>query len=162
MLEENDVLTDCGIRTIEPNDPPVRFEIRNVRIPTEIIMKSESLREAFNELDWHNEHLTWEISPEAPHFRIKARGTGTTCLVDYPRDCEIFEVFECEQPIKRDYRMKFLQPSLKALTIAKKTKIRINDVGLLSLQHMLPTEDGKFAFVDFFIIPKEADDEESA
>jgi len=32
----------------------------------------------------------------------------------------------------------------------------------LSLQHMLPTEDGKFAFVDFFIIPKEAEDDDES
>jgi len=160
LQEEHDVLTDCGITAVE-GPLPAEFHLRNSEILSKIVMKSPSLRDAFNELDWSNEHLTWEISPEAPHFRLKARGTGTLCQVDYPRESEIFETFECAQPIKRDYRMKFLHPSLKALDIASKTQIRVNAVGLLSLQHMISTDDGNYAFVDFFIVPKEEGDEDS-
>jgi len=160
LQEETDVLTDCGITAVE-GTPPAQFNLRNSEILAKIVMKSSSLRDAFSELDWSNEHLSWELSPEAPYFRLKAIGTGTICQVDYPRDSEIFETFECAQLLKRDYRMKFLHPSLKALEIASKTQIRVNAVGLLSLQHMIPTDDGNFAFVDFFIVPKEDGDEDS-
>jgi len=92
MLEDNDVLTDCGIR---PSDSLqlTRYDIRASQIVVKIIMKSESLCDAFNELDWSSDFLTWEITPDAPHFRLKAQGTGTQCQVDYPKECEIFEVF---------------------------------------------------------------------
>ena len=152
MLEESEVVTDCGIKISDPVTL-TQYNLREADIHTKIIMKSEALKEAFSELDWSNDYLTWEISPEEPHFRIKARGTGTACQVDYPKECEIFELFECSHPVVRDYKMKMIQPCLKALAVAKKTQVRINAVGLLSLQHMIPTEDNQFAFVDFFVVP---------
>lgn len=135
-------------------------------------MQSSSLREAFNELDWSNDFVSWELSPEPPHFRLKvcqfilrfnlyqAQGTGTVCQVDYPQDCEVFESFECLHAIKKDFKMKLLQPCLKALSLATRTQVRMNELGLLSLQHMIPTQDGQFAFVDFFIVSMDDEDSE--
>jgi len=161
MLEENEVLTDCGIR---PNDSLslTKYDIKAYPIVAKIIMKSESLCDAFNELDWSSDFLTWEISDEAPHFRLKAQGSGTLCQVDYPSDCEVFETFECMKASANEYKMKLLQPCLSALKLAKKTQIRINEQGLLSLQHMIATEDSQhYVFVDFFICSMEGDDESS-
>jgi len=158
MIEENDVLTDCGIHPSEPL-PLTQFNIHTAEVISILVMKSQSLRDAFNELDWSNDFLTWELSPNAPHFRLKAQGTGTMCQVDYPQDCEVFNSFECTRAIKKDFKMKLLQPCLKALTIAERTQVRMNELGLLSLQHMILTVDGQYAFVDFFIMPM--DDEES-
>ena len=33
-------------------------------------------------------------------------------------------------------------------------------LGLLSLQHMIQTEDGMFAFVDFFVLPMEQEEDD--
>jgi len=165
MLEDskNDVLTDCGIRPIDSLHLS-KYDIKSSKILTKIVMKSEALYDAFNELDWSSDYLTWEISPEFPHFRLKSQGTGTLCQVDYPKDSpEIFETFEVTEPNSHEYKMKLLHPCLKALAIAKKSKIQINEQGLLSLQHMIgPLEgsmqDNHFAFVDFFICCMEGDE----
>lgn len=142
MLEENDVLTDCGIRPSEPL-PLTKYDIRSAEVLSKIIMtvcqltwrlltvQSQALREAFNELDWSNDFVTWELSPHAPHFRLKAQGSGTMCQVDYPEDCEVFESFECTRAIKKDFKMKLLQPCLKALALAKRTQVRMNEVCLM-------------------------------
>eukprot|EP01127_Copromyxa_protea_P016009 TRINITY_DN4698_c0_g1_i3.p1 TRINITY_DN4698_c0_g1~~TRINITY_DN4698_c0_g1_i3.p1 ORF type:complete len:174 (-),score=19.66 TRINITY_DN4698_c0_g1_i3:258-779(-) len=158
MLEDNDVLTDCGVRPSEAIST-TKYDIRSADVVSKIVMKSQALRDAFNELDWSNDFVTWELSPHPPHFRLKAQGTGTMCQVDYPQDCEVFDSFECTRAIKKDFRMKLLQPCLKALAVATRTQVRMNELGLLSLQHMISTADGQFTFVDFFIVS--LDDEES-
>jgi len=158
MLEENDVLTDCGLRTIEveQTDYPV-FNLRATEIFTKIIIKSESLRDAFNELDWSNSTVILKVSPSAPNFRLSTSGTGASCQVDYFQESEVFESFECKQAQSFEYKLKLLQPCIKALAVSKKTQVRINTDGLLSLQHMIQTEDGQLSFVDFFIVPQELD-----
>jgi len=46
-----------------------------------------------------------------------------------------------------------------SLTQATRTKIRINQVGLLFIQHMIKCEDNKtVSFVDFFVLPEESDE----
>lgn len=70
----------------------------------------------------------------------KAHGSGASCVVDYPKDSEIFEVFESYYRCDFKYRMDLLVhslamrfiwlqiPCLKALAVAKKTQVRINAV----------------------------------
>jgi cell cycle checkpoint protein len=158
MLEENDVLTDCGIRTLEA-EPTLTFNLRSYPIISKIIINSDSLKEAFSEMDWSSTAMTWFVSPNAPYFRLSTHGTGTSCEVDYPKDSEVFEVFQCSETQQFMYKMKFLQMSVKALAVAKKTQIRINQQGLLSLQHMITTDDGQTSFVDFFFVPMDEDEE---
>lgn len=139
MIEDNDVLTDCGIRPSEPLSV-TKYDIRSAEVLSKIIMKvraswlyfscfqSSALRDAFNELDWSNDFVKWELSPQAPNFRLQAQGTGTMCQVDYPQDCEVFESFECSRAISKDFKMKLLQPCLKALALATRTQVRMNEV----------------------------------
>lgn len=156
-MTHSDVLTDCGIRTFDAFTP-LRYDIRSGALSCRLIMKSSALRAAFEELDWSNDVVEWSVLTEAPWFRLESRGAGATCIVDHPRDCDSFEHFEVTTPVKVQYRAKLLQPTLKALAIARKTQVRINALGLLSLQHLVATDDGQTAFVDFFVVPKEEAD----
>jgi cell cycle checkpoint protein len=160
MLEENDVLTDCGIRTLDA-EPLMNFNLRGAPIISKVIMNAESLKDAFGELDWNNTSVNWSISPNIPYFRLTTDGVGGSCQVDYPKDSEVFEVYECQQIQEFVYKMKILQPCIKALANAKKTLIRINQDGLLAFQHMIQAEDGATSFVDFYVVPLEGDDEEN-
>eukprot|EP01120_Amphizonella_sp_Union-15-10_P008736 TRINITY_DN3190_c1_g1_i1.p1 TRINITY_DN3190_c1_g1~~TRINITY_DN3190_c1_g1_i1.p1 ORF type:complete len:165 (+),score=30.91 TRINITY_DN3190_c1_g1_i1:463-957(+) len=161
MIEEdNDVLTDCGIRTLEhlnTTENPI-FDINASDIVATVIMKSDSLRDAFNELDWSNSSVVLTVSSHTPHFRLSTSGTGASCQVDYPQDSEVFESFECKTTQIFEYKMKLLQPCVKALSGALKTQIRLNAQGLLSFQHILKTDDGQQCFVDFFIVPMDVSD----
>uniref|UniRef100_A0A6B2LCN0 Checkpoint protein n=1 Tax=Arcella intermedia TaxID=1963864 RepID=A0A6B2LCN0_9EUKA len=160
LLEENDVTTDCGIRTVDFVKRPLKFDASRKNKVVRIVMQSENLKEALNELDWNNDYLTWHISSDPPLFRLRTKGTGTTCFVDYPTDSEIFEEFECDEATTRHYSMKYIKPCLRALSLAKKTQIMITNVGLLFLQHLIQTDDAPITFVDFYIPPKELNEDE--
>lgn len=158
MLEENDVLTDCALRTLEA-EHVTTYNIRSAEIVSKIVMKSDSLRDAFNELDWSNNSCSWFLANEAPYFRLATDGSESSCQVDFPKDSQVFELFESVKPAEFYYKLKHLQPCVKSLSYAKKTQIRVNSEGLLSMQHMIVHEDGNTSFIDFYILPLDMNDE---
>ncbi len=95
------------------------------------------------------------LSPSAPYFRLSTNAPSGSCEVDYPHDSEIFEDFNCQQTQSNVYKLTMLQPAVKSLGIAQKSKLRMSANGLLSLQHMIkvgrPGAE-KTAYVDFFVI----------
>ena|SRR5690554_5522243 len=123
-------------------------------------MEAEYLKEAFNELDWSSSEVTILLSPDAPYFRLSTVGPTGSCQVDYPKDSEVFESFECEVTQANTYRLSLLQPAVKALALSHKTQLRMNQVGILSLQHLIKNEDKNISFVDFFIAPEEGEEED--
>jgi cell cycle checkpoint protein len=158
-LTENDVITDVGLRTIAAEEL-LNFNFRSSPVLNKVIVQPAScLKEAFNELDWSSQNVTVLLSPDPPYFRLSTQGTAGSCQVDYPKDSEAFEAFECQELQMFTYKLKSLQPSVKALNQAVKTQMRLNARGLLSLQHMIKS-DNHTSFVDFFIVPNEpgADD----
>jgi len=154
MLEEGGVLSTCSLRTLQSEELQI-FNFRGSPITNKIIMEAEYLKDAFNELDWTSAQVTILISPDAPHFRLSTIGPSGSCQVDYPKDSEVFETFECTTTETHSYKLSLLQPAVKALSLATKTQLRINEVGLLSLQHMIKSEEKNISFVDFFISPEE-------
>eukprot|EP01087_Luapelamoeba_hula_P021465 TRINITY_DN7512_c0_g1_i2.p1 TRINITY_DN7512_c0_g1~~TRINITY_DN7512_c0_g1_i2.p1 ORF type:complete len:130 (-),score=24.90 TRINITY_DN7512_c0_g1_i2:201-590(-) len=120
-------------------------------------MKSECLKEALNELDWSSDVLTVLLSPDPPYFRLTTSGPSGSCQVDYPKDSEAFEGFDCTQTQAFNYKMKLLQPTAKALSMSTKTSARMNERGILNFQHLYQGDDGETSFVDFFILPLEED-----
>jgi len=158
LLEDNGVRTDCGLRTLE-YDGVLNFDFAGVAIPNKVIMKSDSLKEALNELDWSSDILTVLLSPDPPYFRLTTSGPSGSCQVDYPKDSEVFEGFDCTSTQSYNYRLKMLQPTVKALALSTKTSVRMNERGVLNFQHMYQSEDNETSFVDFYIV---ALDEETA
>ena len=68
--------------------------------------------------------------------------------IDYPKDSDVIEDFECTQTQSNTYSMKLIQPTIKALSVAKKTQLRMNQHGLLSIQLMIKNENGtKFGMI---------------
>jgi len=155
MLEEGGVVTNCGLKTLEP-EIISHFNFRGSPIPNKIIMEAEYLKDAFNELDWSSTHVNIHISPDPPYFRLSTAGPSGSCQVDYPKDSEVFEAYECDAEISFTYKLSNLQPAVKALNISTKTQLRINQIGILSLQHLIKNEDKNISFVDFFIAPEES------
>jgi len=77
-LEEGGVLTDCSIQTQEP-DETLDFDFSSAEVLNKIIMKSECLKEAFNELDMTSEVLQILMSPDNPYLRLSTFGhAGST------------------------------------------------------------------------------------
>lgn len=137
-------------------EPLQSFNFRAVPIQNKVIVDAEHLRDAFDELDWSCPQVNVVLAPESPYFRLSTVGSVATCQIDYPKD--EFETFECGQTQSNNYKMSLVQPAIRALGRANKTQIRVNDIGVLSFQHMI-RNDNKITFVDFFILPDENPDD---
>ncbi|KXJ27827.1 cell cycle checkpoint protein RAD1 [Exaiptasia diaphana] len=161
MLEEGGVLTDCSIQTEEP-DETLDFDFSSANVLNKIIMKSECLREAFDELDMTSEVLQILMSPDNPYFRLSTFGYAGSTHSDFPKDCDMVESFECEQTQTNRYKINLLKPSTKALHLSSKISIRMDDRGFLSLQYMIVNDDGQVCFVEYLCAPDEEmeDDED--
>ena len=159
------ISTECLLRTFisEQNQS---FDFKNDFSTTEIhnksLLKSESLKDAFNELDWSTGYMTIVMSPDPPNFRISTTGPQGSCQVDYPREAEAFETFESKETQTLTFKLEFLKPCIKALSHATKTQLKLNEKGMLSLKHMITSEDKQHTFVDFFLLPSQDDDDENS
>jgi len=179
LLEQNEVTTDCKLATSDPDIAdfsvfqlnPQRLQVMILFLiisllilfffKTKIVIKSESLKDAFNELDWSSSTVDFHVSKnEEPNFRLATSGTGATCCVDYLKDSEALLEFSCEGTHTFHYKIKYVQPCLKALAVAKRTRIRIDTRGLLSLEYIIGVDETVFNFVEFNIlaIEPEGDD----
>ncbi|KAJ3187439.1 ssDNA endodeoxyribonuclease [Gaertneriomyces sp. JEL0708] len=155
ILEEKGVITVCKILTEEAeplSDLPVIFG--GSPVIGKVIMKSDWLRDAFSELDGTADTVTLYISPQAPFFRVAATGLAGDAQMDYPKDTDVIESFQCTKPALNTYRFKSLQPSLKALAVSSKTSIRVTDHGFLSLQFLVMLNDKDMTLVEYILSPE--------
>ena len=66
---------------------------------------------------------------------------------------DIYVLFQCQSDTSYSYSSSSIQLSMKALPIAKETYIRINNEGMLSIQHQLKeTNRGHDTFIDFLLL----------
>ncbi|XP_023563244.1 cell cycle checkpoint protein RAD1 [Octodon degus] len=154
FLEEGGVVTVCKINTQEPEET-LDFGFGNANVTSKIILLSEGLREAFSELDMTSEVLQITISPDKPYFRLSTFGNAGSSHLDYPKDCDLMETFQCNQTQVNRYKLSLLKPSTKALVLSCKVSIRTDDRGFLSLQYLIKNEDGHTCFVDYYCSPDE-------
>ncbi|WAR02993.1 RAD1-like protein [Mya arenaria] len=154
ILEEDGVLTDCSIKTLEP-DEVLDFNFCSTNVVNKIIMKSECLKEAFNELDMTSDVLEFLMSPDAPHLRLSTFGNAGSTTSDFPKDSDMVESFQCSQTQTNRYKVSLLKPSVKALALSSRVSIRTDNRGFLSLQYMIKNEDGQVCFVEYYCAPDE-------
>ena len=154
LVDDSGVLTDCSVKTQESEDL-VDLNFSGEDVMNKIIMKSASLRDAFQELDMSSEVIQILMSPDAPFFRITTFGYGGTSHVDYTKDSEVIETFECQSTQSNRYKTTLLKPSTKALTASSKVSIRMDFRGFLSMQYMIVNEDQQICFVEYMCSPDE-------
>lgn len=158
ILEEDGVLTDCSIKTLDP-DEVLDFNFSSTNVINKIIMKSECLKEAFSELDMTSDVLEFLMSPDTPHFRLSTFGNAGSTFSDFPKDSDMMESFQCAQTQTNRYKVSLLKPSVKALALSSRVSIRTDNRGFLSLQYMIKNEDGQVCFVEYYCAPDEDIDE---
>ncbi|KAL8278047.1 hypothetical protein RQP46_009507 [Phenoliferia psychrophenolica] len=179
IFEESGIVTRCEITTYEPDelmDLPFDDDAKIQKL----IMKSEWLRDAFNEIDPSSEKITITFSPAeyaptpynryanakrlgddeaegSPTFRLESHGTLGSSEMDYPNDRDVLETFDCQYPIKNSYKFSHVQLTIKALMASTKTSIRTADDGLISFQFMIPLGrrggESNNGFVEFLCVP---------
>ncbi|KAK6492938.1 cell cycle checkpoint protein RAD1 [Huso huso] len=154
FLEEGGVVTVCKINTQEPEET-LDFDFCSTNVINKVILQSDSLREAFSELDMTSEVLQITMSPDKPYFRLSTFGNSGSAHCDYPKDSDMMEVFQCTQTQTNRYKMSLLKPSTKALSLSCKVSIRTDNRGFLSLQYMVRNDDGQICFIEYFCCPDE-------
>ncbi|KAK1174640.1 cell cycle checkpoint protein RAD1 [Acipenser oxyrinchus oxyrinchus] len=154
FLEEGGVVTVCKIKTQEPEET-LDFDFCSTNVINKVILQSDSLREAFSELDMTSEVLQITMSPDKPYFRLSTFGNSGSAHCDYPKDSDMMEVFQCTQTQTNRYKMSLLKPSTKALSLSCKVSIRTDNRGFLSLQYMVRNDDGQICFIEYFCCPDE-------
>ncbi|XP_041377028.1 cell cycle checkpoint protein RAD1-like [Gigantopelta aegis] len=160
ILEEEGVLTDCSIKTMEP-DEILDFDFCSTNVVNKIIIKSECLKEVFSELDMTSEVLQILMSPDQPYLQLSTFGNAGSTHSVFPKDSDMVESFQCTQTQTNRYKLSLLKPTAKALTISSRVSIRTDNRGFLSLQYMVTNEDGQVCFVEFYCAPdEECDDPE--
>lgn len=120
FLEEGGVVTVCKINTQEP-DEPIDFEFCSSNVTNKVILTSESLKEAFSELDMTSEVLQITMSPSQPYFRLSTFGNSGNAHYDYPKDSDMTELFQCTKTqINRQRSRKNIVKLIKQITVKRK------------------------------------------
>ncbi len=99
-----------------------------------LTLASESLREAFAELDWEGTYVQLKLSPSG--FSLCTEGVTGSCAVEWPRDSPLLEAFECQATHAHSYRLTLLAPCVRALAASAKTQLQVNAEGVLLIQHL--------------------------
>ncbi|KAL1260768.1 hypothetical protein QQF64_008595 [Cirrhinus molitorella] len=159
FLEEGGVVTVCRIKTQEPEEP-IDFDFCSTNVTNKVILQSESLKEAFSELDMTSEVLQITMSPSHPYFRLSTFGNSGNAHYDYPKDSDMMELFQCTKIQTNRYKMSLLKPSTKALALSCKVSVRTDSRGFLSLQYLVRNDDGQICFVEYYCCPDEEVEEE--
>lgn len=154
VLEEGGVVTECHIKTMDA-DEILDFNFTSLGVQNKIIMKSECLRDAFNDLDSSSQVIEVLLSPDEPWFRLSTFGQAGRTVNEYPKDSDMMESFECRVTQANRYKLTLLQPSIKALLQSTKVSVRMDTRGFLSLQYMIKVEDGSTCFVEYLCAPDE-------
>jgi hypothetical protein len=175
-LTEGAVVTECKIRTLvdvegdpleaaaEGGHMPLRSAFKSDPVVNKCMISSAVLREAFSVIDEMPDaaQVKLLLSPDKPFLRMHAAGQLLSCAVDFPRGDESLTNLRCKAPKEASYRLSLMQQACKALAVATRTSIRMNEASLLCLQHMLESNADKVAYVDFYIVSDtDPDDEES-
>ncbi|KAF2677537.1 Rad1-domain-containing protein [Lentithecium fluviatile CBS 122367] len=73
---------------------------------------------------------------------------------------ETFQLGDPTAPLRSSYKFSLIQRAARAMSVATKVSVRMDDQGVLSLQFMIEVEPGKVSFVDFRFVPLVDDDED--
>ena len=143
MMEE-DVCSTCRIRTAyeegdEEDNPHLRFdaEFDEGQVVNSLIVASELLRDGFVELFELPgvSTVSISISNTAPFFQLRSQGDSGSCEVNFPSGEEYFGEFKCTQDMCFHFKLGLLRAAQQALSHSEKTFLRLNNKGMLSLQH---------------------------
>jgi hypothetical protein len=128
------------------------------------LLKSAHLKEAFAELGDLPGAANIEVTmaPTYPYLRLAAAGSGGSCAVDFPQGSESFVTFDSTAPQTYRFHASLLQCAVKALPSAEETFLRLNDQGMLCVNHKILGADGKVMYVSFIVLPDLPEDEDAA
>eukprot|EP00299_Pterocystis_sp_00344_P010430 c4657_g1_i1.p1 GENE.c4657_g1_i1~~c4657_g1_i1.p1 ORF type:complete len:296 (-),score=78.28 c4657_g1_i1:29-916(-) len=159
MLDENGVMTDCGLRTLV-TDKPLDFDFIASTAPNKFIVRSEVLRDAFTEFDLIHSGVDVNfILENNQRFCMSIDGPLSACEIEIPSTSEVVSKLECQTPQSNSYRLSFLKLTFQSLGLSRDACIRMNSKGILSMQVMIVLPNQQSAVVEFLVCPSIASDE---
>ncbi|KAI9103082.1 Rad1/Rec1/Rad17, partial [Phlyctochytrium arcticum] len=152
MLEERGVITECRLTTFDSEDYIDMFSAFNQpKVLSKIIMKSYWLRDALAEFDATAENITLTTSPTHPYLRLSTSSLTGESQLDYPKDSDVLESFQCATASRWNYQHALLQMCQKALSLSSRTCLRINAEGFLNMQFMININEKDIEFAEYII-----------
>jgi len=75
------------------------------------------------------------------------------------RSSQAFVHFDCSEARSWSYGLGALNQGMRALTVAKETYVRINEEGIMCVQHQVEnTASGQSTFIDFLCLAEETEE----
>ncbi len=161
--------TQCRIKTLSEGDDALAdagndlFALLEQSEPAgKCIILSDALCDTFAEIYAlpGAASVSLLMSPRAPYLQLSAQGTTSQCTIEFPKGSESFKSFECDRVCRHSYQLSLIQDALKVLPSADRTNIHMHANGLLCFQHRLQHANGQSSFVEFVVLPEEADSDD--
>ena len=163
LLEEGILSTAAipGMMPPDDNGNSLALAFRSTPTVARIILKSEYLREAMQELDLVHGATCCTVSLGPRGLQLAAVGHVGECLISMPSGGTSIIQLDCADNEARTYPLHSLQSGMQGLEIAEETCITINEAGMVAIQHqVLDTVTQKATnFVDFIMSCLQDDDD---
>ncbi|KAF9898032.1 ssDNA endodeoxyribonuclease [Lobosporangium transversale] len=155
-LEDNGVVTTCGIPTFDP-EPPVKVDFGEET--AKINMKAQWLEEGLRDLDATSDRVVIRVSPEIPHLRISSLGTVENLDVNYSQG-DVIESFEYpfENPTEHSYNFSHVLNVLRVCPMASRASMALNAENFLRIQFLIPVREHRFLYSEYIFAPLETVD----
>ena len=152
-LEETGVVTTCELVTYEP-EMYAEIPLEKSTLTQRIIMRANWLHDAITELSSTSPNrLTLVASPKAPYFTLHSNGPLGSATVEFSKDPQLLETFEVPSRTVNTYKYALIKGASRAMAMATKVSIRVDEQGVLSLQFLIEVEVGEKSYIDFRFVP---------
>lgn len=164
LLEEGGVLSTAAIPGLLPSSSAsstsLALAFSQSPIVSRILLKSEWLKQAWNELQHVPGATTCTVAITKKSLQLATVGHAGECIVSLPATTStqgsLLLSLECQNSknaIPQSYPWQSFQLGMKGLEIAEETCLTINQAGMMAIQHQIldTVGDGDANFVDFLM-----------
>ena len=160
VIEEAGITTTCELTIYEP-EPLADIPFDKQALVQKIIMRSSLLHDAITELSATSPtRVTMLASQTGRQFSLSSSGPHGSATVEFSTDAQLLETFDVSQRVMNTYKYSLLQSTTRAMAMASKVSIRVDQQGVLSLQFLIELDTGVKSFVDFRFVPLIAEDDD--
>ena len=162
-LEDSGILTTCDIASMFTGEDQLEelqgglFSLFSESSEeSAMVIQSDPLKDAMQELMEVSGAGSVRLETNAAGLRISTMGSGeNTCEIEFPKDSNVFVSFASSANVVWTYPLPSIQLGMKALGVAKETFIRINQDGIMCVQHQVENRSGRETFVDFLMVAED-------
>ena len=153
IIDEGGITTTCELTIYEP-EPLADIPFDKQALVQKVIMRSNLLHDAVTELSATSPtKVSMIASQNARYFALSSTGPHGSATVEFSTDPQLLETFEVSHRVVNTYKYSLLKAASRAMAMASKVSIRVDQQGVLSLQFLIELDTGAKSFVDFRFVP---------